>query len=97
MNLYQLAKQTEPNDKIRWQGEEGTPDNPKQRTVQTVILEVGKVTVEAEGPRGGDARFWVTRDGESQVLFGNRGQGPIEWAANDTKGLDVGPAPNPPD
>lgn len=94
---YEVATQTEPNDELRWQGEKGTADNPKPRTVIRVVLEVGKVTVEAEGPKGGDVGFWVTRDGESRALFGGEGQGPIEWLANDTKGVDFGPAPNPPD
>lgn len=82
VTLYQLAQQTKPGDRIRWVGKDSEVDDPQARTAKRVVLEPGRVSVEAEGPRDGQARFWVEENGESQAFYGenDRPMGPVRKA-----------------
>lgn len=83
--LYQLAKQTEVGDKIRWKGEKTDVKKPRPRTITSVHYGSESITVEADGPQGGQYGFRVNEEGESEAWFldtdsGRRSQGPIDKA-----------------
>lgn len=78
--LYELAQQTEPGDKIKWVGEKTDVENPRPRKVTRVILEIDRITVEAEGPEDADVQFEVERPRTSKAKYQDRDQGEVEWA-----------------
>jgi hypothetical protein len=76
--VWEVAIQVEPGDRIIWRGEKAGVEKPKPATTTRVILELEKITVEGEGPRGADVGFWVKEDGTSRVWHGESNMGPVD-------------------
>lgn len=87
--LYELAQQTEPGDEIKWVGEASDVDDPLPRTICKVILEVGRISVEAKGPEGADVQFKVPNQGSSNATYHDRDQGAVVWAELVDKGIST--------
>lgn len=87
--LFELAQQTEPGDNIKWVGEKSDVDDPRPRTVTRVILEIGRITIEAEGPRGADVQFEVEKHGPSKATYQGQNQGEVDWAELVDKGIST--------
>lgn len=77
-SVWEVACEADPGDRMIWAGEKADVDNPKPSTVTRIIREVGKITIEAEGPRGADVGFWVEEAGPSRVWHGNHDMGPVD-------------------
>jgi hypothetical protein len=87
--VWEVANEAKPGDQMKWKGEQAGDITPKANTVTRVVLEMEKITVEGEGPRGADVSFWVKRDGTSKVLHQGNGQGAVDCVELPDKGIET--------
>lgn len=98
-DLYELAREAEYGDRIRWVGEDAEVEFPEPRTVQKIVHDEDGIHIEAEGPQGGRARFTVDKDSNSTAWFGQVGEeenmGAVDKAELVDKNISIEPWPEP--
>ena len=70
VRLYEVAKEAEEGDRIKWWAEKGHEGDRDPRIIRSVKTRGDKVEIEADGPQGGEAGFEVFEDGSSEAWFG---------------------------
>jgi hypothetical protein len=85
--VWEVASEAETGDRIKWLGEDADVEQPEASAVTSVRQAEGKITVEAEGPRGAEVGMWVKQDGTSKVLHQGDGQGAVDGVELPDKGI----------
>lgn len=80
VRLYDVAKEAEEGDRIKWWAEKGYDGGREPRTVRSVEATDDRIEIEADGPQGGEAGFRVSKDSSSEAWYGpdRRNMGAVE-------------------